>query len=117
MKGSPADELREVDRLTTERYGIPSLQLMEEAGKHIVNAVRLRLYGNANKRAVFLCGKGNNGGDGLVAARLLKEDKFGDFEPLAFLFRSPDEFRPAPPQNLSPCLHCSVNITHVKDTP
>ena len=69
MKALTAAEMREVDRLTTERYGIPSLQLMEEAGKHISNVVRLNLYGNSNKRVVFLCGKGNNGGDGLVAAR------------------------------------------------
>src|SRR5260370_1373838 len=89
---------------------------MEEAGKDIVNAVRLRLYGNANKRAVFLCGKGNNGGDGLVAARLLKEDKFGDFEPVAFLFGSPDELRGDAAENLSRWLKCSGKITEVKDS-
>ncbi len=47
MKALTAAEMREVDRLTTERYGIPSLQLMEEAGKHISRVVRLKLYGNA----------------------------------------------------------------------
>src|SRR5216684_5992633 len=117
MKALTAAEMREVDRLTTERYGIPSLQLMEEAGKHISNVVRLNLYGNSNKRVVFLCGKGNNGGDGLVAARLLKEDKLGvDFEPLVFLFGSPDELRGDAAANLSLWLKCSGEITEVKDS-
>jgi len=117
MKALTAAEMREVDRLTTERHGIPSLQLMEEAGKHISNVVRLKLYGNRNKRAVFLCGKGNNGGDGLVAARLLKEDKLGvDFEPLVFLFGSPDELRGDAAANLSLWLKCSGEITEVKDS-
>lgn len=117
MKALTAAEMREVDRLTTERYGIPSLQLMEEAGKHISNVVRLKLYGNANKRAAFLCGKGNNGGDGLVAARLLKEDKLGvDFEPLVFLFGLPSELRGDAAENLSRWLKGSGKITEVKDS-
>jgi hydroxyethylthiazole kinase-like uncharacterized protein yjeF len=117
MKALTAAEMREVDRLTTERCGIPSLQLMEEAGKHISNVVRLKLYGNANKRAAFLCGKGNNGGDGLVAARLLREDKLGgDFDPIIFLFGSPDELRGDAAENLSRWLKCSGEIIEVKDS-
>ncbi|HEY6269770.1 MAG TPA: NAD(P)H-hydrate dehydratase [Candidatus Acidoferrum sp.] len=117
MKALTAAEMREVDRLTTERQGIPSLQLMEEAGKHISNVVRLKLYGNANKRAAFLCGKGNNGGDGLVAARYLKEDKLGvDFEPVVFLFGSPDELRGDAAENLSRWLKTSGRVIEVKDS-
>jgi hydroxyethylthiazole kinase-like uncharacterized protein yjeF len=116
MKALTAAEMREVDRLTTERHGIPSLQLMEEAGKHISNVVWPRLYGNANKRVAFLCGKGNNGGDGLVAARLLREDKVGvDFDPLVFLFGSPDELRGDAAENLSRWRKSSTGITEVKD--
>ncbi len=107
----------EVDRLTTERHGIPSLQLMEEAGKRISNVLRLKLDGNANKRVAFLCGKGNNGGDGLVAARLLREDKLGaDFEPLVFLFGSSSELHGDAAENLSRWLKCSGKITEVKDS-
>src|SRR5216683_3211674 len=117
MKALTAAEMREVDRLTTERYGIPSLQLMEEAGKHISNVVRLNLYGNSNKRVVFLCGKGNNGGDGLVAARLLKEGKLSvDFEPLVFLFGPSNELHGDATENLSRWLECSGKITEVKDS-
>ena len=71
MKALTAAEMREVDRLTTERYGIPSLQLMENAGKHVADAVLREFSPRLPKRVAVLCGKGNNGGDGLVAARLL----------------------------------------------
>jgi ADP-dependent NAD(P)H-hydrate dehydratase / NAD(P)H-hydrate epimerase len=117
MKALTAAEMREVDRLTTERYGIPGLQLMEEAGRRISDVVRLKLHGNANKRVTFLCGKGNNGGDGLVAARLLKEDKLGaDFKPSVFLFGAPEELRGDAAENLSRWLKCSGKITEVKDS-
>ncbi|MGC1607265.1 MAG: NAD(P)H-hydrate dehydratase [Candidatus Acidiferrum sp.] len=90
MKALTAAEMRDVDRLTTERYGIPSLQLMENAGKHVADAVRVRLAMFRSRRVVVLCGKGNNGGDGLVAARLLKEARI---EPLVFLFGGRDGVR------------------------
>jgi len=117
MKALTAAEMREVDRLTTERCGIPGLQLMEEAGKHISNAVRLKLYGNVNKRAAILCGKGNNGGDGFVAARLLKEEKLVvNFEPVVFLFGSQTESRGAAAENLSRWLKCQGEIIEVNDS-
>lgn len=71
MKALIAAEMREVDRLTTERYGIPSVQLMENAGKHVADAVLREFFPRLPQRVAVLCGKGNNGGDGLVAARLL----------------------------------------------
>ena len=73
MKALTAAEIREVDRLTTERYGIPSLQLMENAGRKAADAVRRTLAGRGDVRVCVLCGKGNNGGDGFVVARYLKE--------------------------------------------
>jgi NAD(P)H-hydrate epimerase len=74
MKVLTAAEMREVDRLTTERFGIPSLQLMEAAGTRVADACG-KFVGSAATRPakiVVLCGKGNNGGDGLVAARHLQ---------------------------------------------
>jgi len=74
MKVLTAARMREVDRLTTERYGIPSLQLMETAGTRVADACD-RFVGSAASqpgRIAVLCGKGNNGGDGLVAARHLQ---------------------------------------------
>lgn len=71
MKIVTADEMREVDRLTSERFGIPALTLMENAGTAVAEFVMTR-YPSA-KRIGVICGKGNNGGDGFVAARKLHE--------------------------------------------
>src|SRR5467141_1220860 len=73
MKALTAAEMREVDRLTTERHGIPTLQLMETAGRKVADAIWRVIAGRDNVRVCVLCGKGNNGGDGFVAARYLKE--------------------------------------------
>ncbi|HKV63044.1 MAG TPA: NAD(P)H-hydrate dehydratase [Candidatus Acidoferrum sp.] len=120
MKALTAAEMREVDRLTTERYGIPSLQLMEAAGMHISNTMRVKLFanaGNGNQRTAFLCGKGNNGGDGLVAARHLKEGILNiNLKPTVFLFGSPDELRGDAAENLSRWLQCSGEIIEIKDS-
>jgi ADP-dependent NAD(P)H-hydrate dehydratase / NAD(P)H-hydrate epimerase len=71
MKIVTAAEMREIDRLTTERFGVPSLTLMENAGTAVAQVVRSR-YPEA-KRVGVICGKGNNGGDGFAAARKLHE--------------------------------------------
>jgi ADP-dependent NAD(P)H-hydrate dehydratase / NAD(P)H-hydrate epimerase len=71
MKILTAAEMREVDRLTTERYRVPSLTLMENAGKSVADFIHARFGDLAQRRIVVLCGKGNNGGDGFVAARRL----------------------------------------------
>jgi NAD(P)H-hydrate epimerase len=71
MKIVTSAEMREIDRLTTEKHKIPSLMLMENAGTAVARFV-LRQYPSANKITV-VCGKGNNGGDGFVAARKLHE--------------------------------------------
>lgn len=64
--------MREIDRLTVDEHGTPSLRLMEAAGKAVASAVREALAGNVAGRAILiLCGPGNNGGDGAVAARSL----------------------------------------------
>ena len=67
-----AAQIREVDRLTTERYGIQSIILMENAAHAVVRAITQRLDGSVRgKRILILCGKGNNGGDGFAVARIL----------------------------------------------
>jgi len=71
MKIVSAEEMRAIDRLTSERFGVPSLTLMENAGSAVTDHV-LSQYGSAQRIVVF-CGKGNNGGDGFVAARQLHE--------------------------------------------
>src|SRR4029453_3565474 len=71
MKIVTASEMREIDRLTSERFGVPSLTLMENAGTAVSDFV-LATYPSASKIGV-VCGKGNNGGDGFVVARKLLE--------------------------------------------
>lgn len=76
MKALTAAEMREVDRLTTERCGVPSLQLMENAGAAVANATLREIslhFQSPARQVIVLCGKGNNGGDGFVAARHLRE--------------------------------------------
>jgi len=63
------DQVRRIDRLCTERYGIPGLILMENAGKNAA-AIIESSYG-PDGRAFVACGTGNNGGDGFVIARQL----------------------------------------------
>src|SRR5947209_51287 len=64
--------MREVDRLTTERYALPSLLLMEQAAGASARAIAARLQHDLSGLPVLvLCGRGNNGGDGAALARLL----------------------------------------------
>jgi ADP-dependent NAD(P)H-hydrate dehydratase / NAD(P)H-hydrate epimerase len=71
MKILTAAEMREVDRLTTKRHRVPSLTLMENAGKSVADFIVARFSDFKRRPIVVLCGKGNNGGDGFVAARHL----------------------------------------------
>ena len=64
--------MREVDRLTTERYAVPSLLLMEAAANASARHIEARLAGGVRgKTFQILCGRGNNGGDGAALARVL----------------------------------------------
>ena len=93
MKALTAAEMRELDRLTTERFGVPGDRLMESAGKSVAE-VFLEKYKERNAkspgRVCVLCGKGNNGGDGFVVARNLR-GRVGLIT--LFLFGEPAELR------------------------
>ena len=65
-------EMAEADRRTIEA-GTPIEILMERAGTHVAWAVRKRAGASYGTRVVIVCGKGNNGGDGLVAAHVLRD--------------------------------------------
>jgi hydroxyethylthiazole kinase-like uncharacterized protein yjeF len=71
MKIVSAAEMREIDRVTSERFGVASTTLMENAGSAVARFI-LSHYPQA-ERVGILCGKGNNGGDGFVVARKLVE--------------------------------------------
>lgn len=69
LKACSAEDMRKTDRAASERGGIPSIVLMENAGIACVR--RLEELGLCGKRVGIFCGKGNNGGDGFVIARHL----------------------------------------------
>ncbi|WP_066638240.1 NAD(P)H-hydrate dehydratase [Desulfolucanica intricata] len=72
MQVVTAGEMGKLDRMAIERYGIPGIVLMENAGKQVVQVVaNLFEQGVRNKKVVIFIGKGNNGGDGFVVARHL----------------------------------------------
>ncbi len=70
-----AEQMREMDRLTIQTYGVSSLTLMERAGEAVTQAILERYPRNAKNGVLIVAGKGNNGGDGLVTARLLKKKR------------------------------------------
>ncbi|HEX3409988.1 MAG TPA: NAD(P)H-hydrate dehydratase [Candidatus Binataceae bacterium] len=68
-----AAESRELDRLSQEKYGIASYELMRRAGEAVADLLLRRWPGAIGGSILVVAGKGNNGGDGLVAARKLKQ--------------------------------------------
>ena len=81
-----AAEMQTCDRLTVEHHGIPSLQLMRSAGGAVAQLAR-QIFPQA-RRVTVLCGRGNNGGDGMIAARLLSE---AGLQVTTLLLGSPDQ--------------------------
>lgn len=69
MKVLSAEEMQACDRSTTERFGVPSIELMRNASA-AADAFAREQFPQA-QRVTVLCGKGNNGGDGMMTARLL----------------------------------------------
>ncbi len=88
MKILSARQMAEVDRLTTERYRIPSILLMENAGRLTAEEIEKACPGFDRKKIIILCGRGNNGGDGFVVARYLA---LANAKPTILLFTEPDK--------------------------
>ena len=72
MKVVTPSQMREIDRRAIEDLAIPSLVLMENAGMAIVDEILERVE-KERLRITVMCGPGNNGGDGMVAARHLSD--------------------------------------------
>jgi NAD(P)H-hydrate epimerase len=101
------DALRELDRRAVEEYHLPILVLMENAGRAVADAARHLLKKNA--RALVLAGPGNNGGDGLVAARHLHNHHI----PVRILLLAPrDKYRDAAATQLAivDAMHLPVEV-------
>jgi hydroxyethylthiazole kinase-like uncharacterized protein yjeF len=103
-----AESAREIDRKAREKFGISTLVLMENAGSAVAREV-LKSYKPGMRLAVF-CGKGNNGGDGLVAARHLMSLKI---KPDIFLACGYSQVKNEAKINLDILLKLKIKITRL----
>jgi len=87
MKLVTADTMRRLDRIAVRGYGIRGVILMENAGKGVADIVKRELSRIGGRRVAIIAGKGNNGGDGFVCARHLKNS---GYEVLVFTLSDPD---------------------------
>jgi len=71
MKSLARDQVRNLDRIAVERFGIPAIVLMENAGRGATDAFLRRLSPSREQPVLVVAGRGNNGGDGFVIARHL----------------------------------------------
>jgi NAD(P)H-hydrate epimerase len=114
MKALTAAEMREVDRLTSERHGIPSLQLMEAAGRRVAEACREIVHASERhpRKICVLCGKGNNGGDGLVVARHVQA---ANAVVKVYLFAQPKELHGDAATNLQRWCEAASGVVPILD--
>jgi hydroxyethylthiazole kinase-like uncharacterized protein yjeF len=89
MKIFTAEQMRAFDREAVEKYGVPSIVLMENAALRVVEFLEGKFAPLREKRVVVLCGKGNNGGDGFAIARHLE----GHCASLQVLAVGPEELK------------------------
>jgi NAD(P)H-hydrate epimerase len=73
MRVLNAAQMRDADRQTIDEIGIPSMVLMENAGRQVVAALEAAYEDLSDRQVAVLCGPGNNGGDGFVIARTLHQ--------------------------------------------
>lgn len=113
MKYVSASEMRAIDEKAIHEYGIPSLLLMENAGRACAEEAA-KLAGEKGARVAVFAGKGNNGGDGLVAARHLANR---GFEPEVFFFQARREMKPDPAANFDILAKMKVPLVDCSGTP
>lgn len=77
MRVLNAAQMREADARTIQEIGIPSVVLMENAGRQVVAALEASYSDLLTRHVAVLCGRGNNGGDGFVVARTLHQRGVG----------------------------------------
>lgn len=107
MKVVTAEEMRRIDQETIQNIGIPGIVLMENAGLGVICAIEKNFdMSNIKKISIFV-GKGNNGGDGLVIARHLKNK---GYDIKIYLLSSPDRFQGDALVNLHIAQNMGLNI-------
>ncbi|MDH7511537.1 MAG: NAD(P)H-hydrate dehydratase [Clostridiales bacterium] len=111
MKILTSAEMKEIDRRTIEDIGIPGPVLMENAGIQVFRVLQALFPGLAQEKIVIVAGKGNNGGDGLVVARHLRNH---GARPQVLLLGSKGEVRGDAALNLKIALAVGVAVKEVR---
>ncbi|MBM3470614.1 MAG: NAD(P)H-hydrate dehydratase [Armatimonadetes bacterium] len=112
MRLPTSEEMATLDRRAAEEFGVPTLLLMEAAGRGVAQAA-VRLVGRGGARTVVVAGKGNNGGDGLVAARVLQAE---GWRILVVLIARDAEVSGDAAVNLQAARRAGVEITNLDST-
>ena len=110
MKLATGDIMRRIDRKAASELGIKSETLMEIAGRAVAEFISERFSGKNKLRVLVLCGKGNNGGDGLVVSRLLAKKKF---KVETVMFARKEEAGGDVKLNLAKCGKKNIKVRHV----
>ncbi|RJQ13883.1 MAG: NAD(P)H-hydrate dehydratase [Nitrospiraceae bacterium] len=118
LKVVTAQEMQHIDRVTIEKYGIAGAVLMERAGLAVVSKINELFFQsteqrtkNTDRKTIVLCGGGNNGGDGLVVARILHNQGW-DAE--VFLTENPKELKGDAKINYNTAVRFGVKIFPVE---
>ena len=111
MKILTAAEMQQIDRRAIERFGIPSIVLMENAAIAVVDAI-FEHYPQTERAAIF-CGSGNNGGDGFAIARHLENR---GVVPTAFIVGNRTRIAGDAATNLAVCERLLIPIYDVRDS-
>jgi hydroxyethylthiazole kinase-like uncharacterized protein yjeF len=110
MRILTARQMREADRRTIEDLGVPSLTLMENAGVAVAGAIEARFDDLGRRRVAVLCGRGNNGGDGFVVARLFSQR---NIDVSVFLVGRSSEVRGDARTNLDSLQRLGIPVTEI----
>ena len=112
MRVLNTQQMREADRQTIDDVGIPSIVLMENAGRQAVAAMEAAFDDLASSRVAVLCGRGNNGGDGFVVARTLAQR---GIEAIVFLLGAVADVRGDARTNLEILGRIGVTVVEITD--
>jgi NAD(P)H-hydrate epimerase len=112
MRVLNTQQMREADRQTTDEIGLPSIVLMENAGRQAVAAMEAAFEDLATSKVAVLCGRGSNGGDGFVVARTLAQR---GIEAMVFLLGSVGDVRGDARVNLEILGHVGLTVVEITD--
>jgi len=110
MKLLTCNEMRELDSLAIEKIGIPGLVLMENAGGKVAELIEEKCSPLSGKLIYIFCGRGNNGGDGLVAARHLFNKRC---RVRVFLATQKDKLKGDAATNLKIALNIGIDVREI----